>query len=107
MKPPIEDGSSGSSESDDSSCENDQPNLEAPFVPDNSTHIETSQLSSGTVTEGEMNSPVALCHARIHHWQPGDYTLVSDTDPEIGEYALDAIAYFCCEGKFCMKFCVD
>jgi len=38
---------------------------------------------------------VASCR---DHWQPGDYTRASDSDPEVGECALDTILYFFCEG---------
>jgi len=41
---------------------------------------------------------VASCCGDVYHWQPGDYTLASDSDPELGECTLDAILYFCCEG---------
>lgn len=41
---------------------------------------------------------VASCRGDVYHWKPGDYTLASDSDPEVGECALDAILYFCCEG---------
>lgn len=102
VKPPIEDDSSGSSVSDDDYCENDQQDTMAAVVPDDAKHTETSQHTNVGLGEKESNNPVALCHAQIQHWQPGDYTLISDTDPEIGEYALDAVAYFCCEGKLCV-----
>ena len=103
VKPPIEDddNSNISSESGDSSWE-DEPRDTGTAVtpePNGRRHEEASLLASDAVNGEETNGPVALCHAQIHHWQPGDYTLVSDTDPEIGEYALDATVYFCCEGK--------
>ena len=44
-------------------------------------------------------APAASCHGDLYHWQPGDYTLVNDSDPELGEYALDATLFFSCEGS--------
>ena len=44
-------------------------------------------------------APVASCHGDLYHWQPGDYTLANDSDPELGEYALDATLFFSCEGS--------
>lgn len=108
VKPPIEDdedGSGSSGSDDDDSCENaaqQGTRAAAAVVPDDAKHTETSQHTNVGMVEEESNSPVALCHAQIQHWQPGDYTLISDTDPEVGEYALDAAAYFCCEGKLCV-----
>ena len=44
--------------------------------------------------------PVASCHGEFYYWQPGDYTLANDLDLDAGEYALDAVLCFCCEGMF-------
>jgi len=51
-----------------------------------------------TAPDGNDSCPgVASCHGDVYHWQPGDYTLTSDSDPELGECALDTILYFCSE----------
>lgn len=47
-------------------------------------------------------APAAGSTARIDgellYCQPGDYTLISDSDPTTGDCALDVILHFCCEG---------
>lgn len=49
--------------------------------------------------QNENCAPAASCHGDLYHWQPGDYTLANDSDPELGEYALDATLFFSCEGS--------
>ena len=58
--------------------------------------VETSEVVNADITEG--SHPVALCGGDLFYWQPGDYVLATDSDQKLGEYVLDAILYFCCEG---------
>ena len=52
-----------------------------------------------TASDGDdSGTGAASCRGDLYHWQPGDYTLASDCDPELGECALDAILFFGCEG---------
>lgn len=47
---------------------------------------------------GKHSHPIASCCGDLYLWQPGDYILAGDSDPGMGEYALDSLLYFCCEG---------
>jgi len=59
----------------------------------------TCVSGSHSSSQNENCAPAASCHGDLYHWQPGDYTLANDSDPELGEYALDATLFFSCEGS--------
>lgn len=61
-------------------------------------HATTPSSSQEMATSSSAASSVASCCGDLYHWQPGDYTLASDSDPDLGGYVLDGVLYFCCEG---------
>lgn len=95
VRPPIvdEDDSNDSSDPDDDSGDSSRGESSG----DGRKVTDNLERTIAAVGDKEKNGPAAVCCVRIQQWQPGDYTLISDTDPEIGEYALDAVVYFCCD----------
>ena len=74
----------------------------------------TCVSGSHSSSQNENCVPAASCHGDLYHWQPGDYTLANDSDPELGEYVLDATLFFSCEGSthiaivaHCMWRCLE
>lgn len=46
-----------------------------------------------------VHPSAAKVRGELFSLRPGDYTLVSDQDPTIGECALDLHIHFCCDGE--------
>lgn len=58
-------------------------------------------ISSFTPHDGQdiVHPSVAKIRGELFSFRPGDYTLVNDQDPTIGECALDLHIHFCCDGE--------
>lgn len=58
-------------------------------------------ISSSTPCDGPgtVRPSVAKVRGELFSFCPGDYTLVNDQDPNIGECALDLHIHFCCDGE--------
>ena len=39
------------------------------------------------------------CHSEVRQWQHGCYTLMHDADPDLVDFALDAMIFFGCDGE--------
>ncbi len=64
----------------------------------------SSSQPTGTLPEAVSvapGTPAARCGGELCRWQAGNYTLASDTDQQLtgGEYTLDLMLPFCCDGE--------
>lgn len=62
-------------------------------------------ISSFEFTQDTVHPSVAKIRGALFSFRPGDYTLVNDQDPTIGECALDLHIHFCCDGKLLNTHC--
>ena len=58
-------------------------------------------ITAPAASPGPASGSTARIGGELLHCQPGDYTLITDSDLTTGECALDVILHLCCEG---MKF---
>lgn len=65
-----------------------------------STNNDPPSLTANSPGPAAVHHPAAKIRGELLCFQPGDYTLVSDKDPTIGECALDLLLHFCCDGEF-------
>ena len=55
----------------------------------------------GSSSNHKSLGPASECRCDLYRWQTGDYTLAADeSDPGLGNYCLDAMLSFNCEGMY-------